>query len=101
IVAVPGLLSALYAYLSRSVKSKPQVIRTLFDVGRELNRKRRSTPLGLSERLKLEAAERTVLQPLRLRLGGKLRHIFSGGATLSLEVAQFLTDIGLPVYEGY
>jgi long-chain acyl-CoA synthetase len=101
LVAVPQMLQLVYDHLHQAIRSKPGMIRALFETGLELQRKQRERELGFADRLKLEAAERTVLGPLRQRLGGNLRYIFCGGATLSMEIAQYLTDVGLPVYEGY
>ncbi len=101
LVAVPQLLQEVFHDMQRAMSGKPRVLRTLLDVGMTLTRARRIRKLRLPERLKLEAAERTVLNPLRQRLGGRIRYVFCGGATLSTEVAEFLTDVGLPIYEGY
>lgn len=101
LVAVPQLLQLMFDQIEGSVRGKPQMIRALFEAGLGLSRARETRKLNLGERLTLEAAERTVLAPLRQRFGGKIRYIFCGGATLSTEVALRLSDLGLPVYEGY
>lgn len=101
LVAVPQLLQQLYDQIEGSVRGKPQMIRTLLETGLSLSRARETRKLKLGERITLEAAERTVMAPLRQRFGGRLRYIFCGGATLSTEIASRLADLGLPVYEGY
>ncbi len=101
LVAVPQVLIALHERLFSAVRGKPQVMQTLFAAGLELSRAAHSRKLKLTERLTLEAAERTVFAPLCQRLGGKLRYVFCGGATLPTEIAMELEDLGLPVFEGY
>lgn len=99
LVTVPLALHRMHQRMVADIKNRPRLMRSLFERARELSSSRR--PLGLAERITLEAAERVVLGPLRLKLGGKLRFVVSGGAPLDREVAQFLADIGLTVYEGY
>jgi long-chain acyl-CoA synthetase len=101
LVAVPRLLRAIYERVRRDIAAKPAVIQTLFARALKLRRAEHDRRLSFAERLMLDGAERAVLGPLRARLGGKLRYLFCGGATLALEVAQFLDDLGLPIYEGY
>jgi long-chain acyl-CoA synthetase len=101
IVAVPRLLRSLYERFRREIGAKPAVIQALLERGMRLRRAEHERKLTFSERVVLESADRAVLGPVRARLGGKLRYLFCGGATLSLEVGQFLDDLGLPVYEGY
>jgi len=43
----------------------------------------------------------TCLQKKSLRNGGKLRMIFSGGAPLSKDLAEFFWSVGIPIYQGY
>ncbi len=45
--------------------------------------------------------DKLVFSKVRDRFGGRLRYAFSGGAALSPEVAQFIDNVGITVYEGY
>ena len=45
--------------------------------------------------------DRVVFSKVRDRLGGRLEYAFSGGAALSKEVAIFMDNIGVTVFEGY
>ncbi|MDH4282511.1 MAG: AMP-binding protein, partial [Myxococcales bacterium] len=42
-----------------------------------------------------------VFAKVRERFGGRLKYAFSGGAAISREVAEFIDDLGITVYEGY
>ncbi|MEZ4453519.1 MAG: AMP-dependent synthetase/ligase [Nannocystaceae bacterium] len=65
----------------------------------ELRRRGRMIPAGLAARLRI--AERTVLGPVRRRVGGRLRFCISGGAPLSPEIAAFFDALGILILEGY
>lgn len=45
--------------------------------------------------------DKLVFVKVRDRFGGRLKYAFSGGAALSKEVASFIDDLGIKVYEGY
>ncbi len=101
LVSVPRLFNRLYERVQREIAGRPRMIRTLFQQGLVLRRKEREKRLNMADRMALEAADRMIFTPIRARLGGNLRYAFSGGAALSQEVATFIADIGLTVYEGY
>ena len=42
-----------------------------------------------------------VYERMRQALGGRLRRVISGAACLPVDVAAFLINVGVPVYEGY
>ena len=55
--------------------------------------------LGLS--LKFKLFDKLVFEKVRARFGGRLKYAFSGGAAISREVAEFIDNLGITVYEGY
>lgn len=81
-----------------------------------LKKKLFDAALGAAERRKQLAAEgrksvwvdfkhtlldRLVFSKVRERFGGRLRYAFSGGAAISKEIAEFIDNLGITVYEGY
>jgi len=51
--------------------------------------------------MKYGLLDKLVASKVRARLGGELKFAFSGGAKLSKEVAEFIDNLGIMVYEGY
>jgi long-chain acyl-CoA synthetase len=45
--------------------------------------------------------DKLVASKIRARFGGRLKYAFSGGAALSKEVATFVDNLGIIIYEGY
>jgi long-chain acyl-CoA synthetase len=58
-------------------------------------------PLGFLENFKFKALDKIVLNKIRARFGGNLRHGFVAGAACPAEVLSFMDAIGIPVCEGY
>jgi long-chain acyl-CoA synthetase len=65
------------------------------------SKKRRGESLSLVEKISLPLAERLVFTQIIERFGGRLRFACSGAAALSSEVAEFIDNLGIEVYEGY
>ena len=100
--AVPRIWRQLYHDIQRDLSAEPEMSRHMFDDGiRLMQRQRRGEPLKLTERLFLNVANKRVITKLKARLGGRLRLAISGAAPLSLEVAEFMHNLGLTIYEGY
>ena len=45
--------------------------------------------------------DRLVFSKVRANMGGRLKYAISGGAAISVEVASFIDNLGIQVYEGY
>lgn len=56
---------------------------------------------NLQVKLAWELADKLVYSKIRQGTGGKLRLIFSGGAPLAKELAEFFWAVGVPIYQGY
>jgi long-chain acyl-CoA synthetase len=58
-------------------------------------------PVPSMLKLKHQLADKLVLSKWRAALGGRIRVLVSGGAPLSVELAQIFYGAGLPIYQGY
>ena len=56
---------------------------------------------GLGLKLEWGLADKLVYSKIRTGTGGKLRLVFSGGAPLAKELAEFFWAVGVPIYQGY
>jgi long-chain acyl-CoA synthetase len=79
--------------------------KTMFDaaIGNE-ERRRRLAEKGRSSGwadFKHALFDKLVFSKVRDRFGGRLKYAFSGGAAISKEVAEFIDNLGIMVYEGY
>ncbi len=103
---VPRVFEKLRARILDAVSQAPPLRQRLFQwaLGVGLQRARacleRRKP-SLATRVQHGLADRLVLSKIRERTGGRLRFVISGGAPLSLMVAEFLFAVGIPVLEGY
>jgi len=103
---VPRVFEKLHAKIYATVAESPPLRQKLFHwavgVGQAIAQAqlgRRTVPW--STRVQESLADRLVLSKVRERLGGRIRFLVSGSAPLSVEVAEFLFAIGIPVLEGY
>jgi long-chain acyl-CoA synthetase len=103
--AVPRIFNKIYDGLNKKMAEESPVKQRLFKsaIG-AAQRKRALDREGKSSgwnNFKLKILDKLVFSKVRGRLGGRLRYAFSGGAAISREVAEFIDDVGIMVYEGY
>lgn len=103
--SVPRIFNRLYDRVNKQVEEGTPLRRRIFRsalanaaLRKELAQRKRTS--GIAE-LKQKVFDRLVFQKIRDRFGGKLRYAFSGGAAISKEVAEFIDNLGITVYEGY
>ncbi|MDF1662323.1 MAG: long-chain fatty acid--CoA ligase [Planctomycetota bacterium] len=101
IFSVPRIFNKIYAGVQTKMEGSPTLVRALFSTGMRLAEDRHSRSLGLFERFQLWLADKIVFSKIRARFGGKLEYAFSGGAAMSRDVAQFIDNLGIVVFEGY
>jgi long-chain acyl-CoA synthetase len=102
LVAVPRIWNKIYDGVQKQVATRPKPIQALFHTGLRAKRKqKRGEALSLQERIALALADRLIISKIVARFGGRLRFAISGAAALSREVAEFIDDLGIQVYEGY
>jgi long-chain acyl-CoA synthetase len=102
-LAVPRLYEVMHQRIMRSVDKTTGLRRRLFDRALALGRKRYEQPrsLSLRERLLDRLVERLVRDKVRLRFGGRLKAMISGGAALNVEIGLFFTALGVRLLQGY
>jgi long-chain acyl-CoA synthetase len=94
--------SAVVAKFDDATGARRKLIDWALNVGGRVSALRRAgkpIPRGLAAQHKL--ADRLVYSKVKERLGGRLRLAISGGAPLSLEIAEFFHAIDILLVEGY
>ncbi|MEM6991302.1 MAG: long-chain fatty acid--CoA ligase [Myxococcota bacterium] len=103
--AVPRIFNRIYDGLQKRMADTKGIAKILFDRGMALAKQRRALEgQGRSSLIvdaQLGLIDRIVFSKVKARFGGRLRYVFSGGAALAKEVAEFIDDIGIMVFEGY
>jgi long-chain acyl-CoA synthetase len=106
IAAVPRFFEKIYAKLMEQGSKATGIKRKLFDWAVDVARRAapwRTGAKGVSPFLKAQwaLANSLVYKKIRAGTGGNLRMVFSGGAPLSKELADFFWSVGIPIYQGY
>lgn len=103
--AVPRVFNKIYDGLHKRMNHEGGLKKKLFFEGlanekhrKELAAHRRTS--GVAD-LKHAFFDKVVFSKVRERFGGRLKYAISGGAALSKEVAEFIDDLGITVFEGY
>ncbi len=104
--AVPRFFEKLYASILERGRQATGLRQKLFRwamavAQRALPWRAYGKPAPLSLRLEWILANLLVYSQIRAGIGGRLRIIFSGGAPLAKELAEFFWSVGIPIYQGY
>lgn len=105
LLAVPRIFNKIYDGLQKRMADETPFKRGVFERGLAVAEERRKLADKGERSLWLEAQyqlfDKLVFSKVRERFGGELQFVISGGAALSKEVAEFIDNIGIEVYEGY
>ncbi len=101
VITVPRLLEVVRSRILGQVAQQSALKRFLFASFLALGLRAGRAPLSPLGKLRLRLLDRLVGRAIRARFGGYLRLFISGGAPLSVQVAEFFEALGLPVLEGY
>jgi long-chain acyl-CoA synthetase len=102
LMAVPRVWNRIHAGIGAMMLTKPPAVRWMFDTAMAAkNKLRRGESIGPREWTAMKLAEKLVFPKVRAAFGGRLRFAASGAAALSLEVAEFIENLGIGLYEGY
>lgn len=100
--AVPRIWNRIYDGVQKQIAGKPRVIQSLFQLGMSgRSKQKRGERLSMPETIAVPLAEKLIFSKIVDRFGGRLRFAFSGAAALSRDVAEFIDNLGIQVYEGY
>jgi len=106
LAAVPRVFEKIYTRIVEQGSKATGIKRKLFDWSMDVAKKSAAWRSGektatLPIRLQWALADRLVYSKFRAGTGGRLRIVFSGGAPLAPEMAEFFWAIGIPIYQGY
>ena len=105
LVSVPAVYNRVYDGLQKMMAAKGGVTKTIFD--RALANESKRADLAAQGRttrwieIQHGIYDKLVFSKVREGFGGKLKYSLSGGAAINIEVAQFISALGMTVYEGY
>lgn len=104
-ISVPRVFNRIYDGLHARMKEEGGLKKKLFEAAVDTaQQRRRLADQGKSSAwldFKFKILDGLVFSKVRERFGGRLKYAFSGGAAISKEVAEFVDDLGITVYEGY
>jgi long-chain acyl-CoA synthetase len=105
LVSVPTVYNRIYDGLQKLMAAEGGIKKLLFDqaMSNATKRSELAAEGKSSPWVDFQHAiyDRLVFSKVRERFGGRLRYSISGGAAISPEVAEFISALGMTVYEGY
>ncbi len=106
LAAVPRVFEKIYTRVIEQGSKQTGYKRKIFDWTMQVASRSalwRSGEQNTTSQVKLAwgLADKLVYSKIREGTGGKLRLVFSGGAPLAKELAEFFWAIGVPIYQGY
>ncbi|MCB0221346.1 MAG: long-chain fatty acid--CoA ligase [Chrysiogenetes bacterium] len=100
--AVPRIWNRIYGGVQKQISEKPGIIQKIFEIGmRARSKQKRGESTSLIEGICLFLAEKLIFKKIVARFGGRLKWAISGAAALSSDVAEFVDNLGITVFEGY
>jgi long-chain acyl-CoA synthetase len=106
LAAVPRVFEKLYARLMEQGSKTTGIRRKLFDWAIDVANHAAPWRCGIRSagpilKGQWALANKLVYSKIRDAVGGRLRIVFSGGAPLSRDLAEFFWSVGIPIYQGY
>lgn len=102
LMSVPRIFNRIYESVTNKIHRGPGIIRWLFKHGMAGAQNRRDgRPSTLIQNFGYAVADKLIFKKIRGAFGGRLKYAISGGAALQIEVASFIANLGITVYEGY
>ena len=105
LVSVPKVFNSVYDGIQKKMEAEGGMTQKIFNLAVANGRKREQlAKTGQSSTwvdIQNNVYDKLVFTKVRAAFGGRLRYAFSGGAAISTEVAEFISLVGITVYEGY
>lgn len=101
LIAVPRVFNKVYTGLKDRMEKEGGLPKKLFDMGLKESEKKRTGKGGLMNSAKLALVDKLVYSKVREKFGGRIKMCLSSSAALSPKIAEFFSDIGIPVYEAW
>lgn len=105
--SVPTLYKRIYDGVHNMMESSSPIRKGLMKRALDMGRRKADAAAGLRgqlgplETLQFKVLDRIILDKIRARFGGNLKHAFVAGAACPAEVLDFMDDLGIAVCEGY
>jgi len=103
--SVPRIFNKIYDGVHRNIADESAFRQKLFEWAMKnstrLREQRDKGTVGFFTGLVDDLFDSLIFEKIRERFGGRLKYAFSGGAALSPEVAKFIDNLHITVYEGY
>ncbi|MCC7541438.1 MAG: long-chain fatty acid--CoA ligase [Deltaproteobacteria bacterium] len=102
LMSVPRIFNKIYDGVNKQMTEKGGLIEKVFKVGmRAATKQKKHEPLSFGEGISLWFARKVIFSKIIAKFGGRLQYAVSGGAALNRDVAEFIDNLGITVYEGY
>ena len=105
LASVPRVFNRIYDGLHAKMNEEGGLKKKLFDAALQTAERRKQLAAEGKRSgwldFKFKVLDGLVFSKVRERFGGRLKYAFSGGAAISKEVAEFIDNLGITVYEGY
>jgi len=105
IIAVPRVFNKIYDGLWAKMNETGGAVKALFEMGvNNAKMKRELAAEGKSNflvNLKVALADKIVFKKIRAKFGGRLEGALTASALMNVDISNFFTDIGIPVFDCY
>ena len=103
--SVPRIFNKIYDGVHKKIAKESGFKQKLFEWAMKnstrLREQQEKGKVGFFTSLFDDLFDKLIFRTIRERFGGRLKYAFSGGAALSPEVARFIDNLHITVYEGY
>ena len=105
LVSVPTVYNRIYDGLQKRMEAEGGLTKMIFDMAmsnaeHRANLEKEGKTSGWAD-FQHGIYDRLVFSKVKAGFGGRLKYSISGGAAISPEVAEFISALGMTVYEGY